>query len=192
MNKAIATTQPRRIHPKRFALWIAMASIIMLFAAFTSAIVVRQAAGNWQYFKLPDAFFFSTGFIIASSILVHGALISFKEGKETLYKALLLGSFFLGLAFIIAQYQGWMQLKEIGITLHGNVSGSFLLLVTGMHVLHVLGGICALLLATIKAFTTKFNITPKRILNLELTITYWHFVDVLWIYLLVFFITQQP
>lgn len=180
-----------RINPQKFALWLAMASIVMMFGAFTSAYLVKQAAGDWLEFRLPSVFYVNTVVIIASSITLHISVSSFKNGRESLYKAMLVASFVLGIAFVILQYIGWGQLFSTGVDLKGNVSGSFLYLITGVHALHVLGGIAAIIMAMLHAFTLKFNVTEKRINRFELVLHYWHFVDVLWVYLFVFLLVSK-
>ena len=180
-----------KIHPWRFALWVGCASIMMMFAAWSSAYVVRQAAGNWVEFKIPNMFFISTAVIVLSSITIQLSFINFKKGNEALYKSLLIASFLLGLTFVGLQYQGWTQLKNIGIPLTLNPSGDFFYVLTGFHAAHVLGGIAVLFVALSHAFGLKFQPTQKRQLRFELTLTYWHFVDFLWIYLLTFLILQS-
>jgi len=106
-----------KIHPKKFALLVACASIMMMFAALTSAYMVRKAGGNWLEFPMPSIFLVSTVVIVLSSITLHIAYISFKRGNEALYKGFLLGTFGLGIAFLILQYQGWLALSGIGIEL---------------------------------------------------------------------------
>lgn len=179
-----------KIHPKKFALWAACASIMMMFAAFTSAYIVRQAAGNWLEFRLPDIFYFNTLVILLSSVTLHSSYIAFKKGKQGLYKGLLGATFLLGLAFLVLQYQGWVTLSEIGVPLKTNPSGDFIYVISGVHAAHILGGIAALTVALITAFFMKFKVTPARKLRFEMTLTYWHFVDFLWVYLLVFFTLQ--
>jgi cytochrome c oxidase subunit 3 len=95
-------------------------------------------------------------------------------------------SLVLGLGFVTLQYLGWMQMYSVGIDLKGNPAGSFIYVITGVHALHIIGGIAAMLVALINAFTLKFNVTEKRKINFELTLQYWHFVDLLWVYLLIF------
>ncbi len=175
-----------KIHPLKFALWIGMASITMMFGAFTSAYVVRQSAGNWLEFELPHIFFLSTIVLLVSSLILHSSYKSFLSGKESKYKLLLLTSFVFGLAFLVLQYQGWMALFSIGIDLKGNPSGSFLYVLTGIHALHVLGGLAALVVGILTAYTRKYKVTERRKINFELTLQYWHFVDILWVYLLIF------
>ncbi len=179
-----------KIHPKKFALLVACASIMMMFAALTSAYMVRKAGGNWLEFPMPSIFLVSTVVIVLSSITLHIAYISFKRGNEALYKGFLLGTFGLGIAFLILQYQGWLALSGIGIELTTNPSGSFIYALSGIHAAHILGGITALIIALLHAFSLKYQATPTRILRLEMTMTYWHFVDILWVYLFIFFLIQ--
>ena len=180
-----------KIHPIKFALWLACGSIVMMFAAWTSAYVVRHAAGNWLEFKIPSIFFYNTIVIVLSSFTLQLSYINFKKGNQLPYKALLIATFVLGLAFIYIQYVGWNQLHNIGIPLTLNPSGDFLYVLTSMHAAHVLAGLAVILVAIIHAYMLPFKPTPKRQLRFELTLTFWHFVDLLWIYLLVFLSTQS-
>ena len=193
MNATVAMTDYRRnrIHPKKFALLIACASIMMMFAAFTSAYVVRQAAGNWLEFRLPDLFYFNTGVILLSSLSLHSSYLAFKRGNTRLYRLLLAGALVLGLAFLALQYQAWQALAAIGVELTTNPSGSFVYVISGVHAAHILGGIAVLILAALHAFVLPHRITPTRKLRFELTLIYWHFVDFLWVYLLLFFTFQS-
>lgn len=175
-----------RIHPLKFALWVGMASITMMFGAFTSAYVVRQAQGNWLEFSLPNIFFISTAVLLISSLTLHASYKAFTQSQESRYKYLLVTSLVLGSAFVILQYLGWMELYSVGIDLKGNPSGSFLYVITGVHALHIIGGIAAMMVGLLNAFTLKFKVTDKRKINFELTLQYWHFVDLLWLYLLIF------
>ena len=180
-----------RIHPHKFALWIAMASITMMFGAFTSAYIVKQAAGNWLEFPLPNVFFINTAIIILSSIALESSYRSFIKGKELMYKTYLLSGCFLGIIFVWLQYVGWNELYSIGIDLKGNPSGSFLYLITGVHAAHIIGGITAIIVALIHAFTLKFKVTENRKNRYSIVVQYWHFVDLLWVYLLIFFVLSN-
>lgn len=162
----------------------------MMFAAFTSAYIVRQAAGNWLEFRLPDVFFVNTAVILLSSITLHASYLAFKRGQEKAYRYLLLVSLLLGLTFIVLQYQGWQALQAIGVSLNTNPSGSFVYVISGVHAAHVLGGVAALGIALLHAFVLPFRVTEGRKLRFEMTLTYWHFVDILWVYLLLFFTLQ--
>lgn len=180
-----------KIHPKKLALWFGCASITMMFVAFTSAYIVRQAAGNWLEFRLPDIFFLNTLVILLSSITLHSSYLAFKSGKVKRYRGLLVISLILGLAFLAFQYQGWLALQAIGVELNTNPSGSFVYVISGVHAAHIIGGIGAIIVAIIQAFLLKYKVTPARKLRFELTLTYWHFVDFLWLYLLLFFVLQS-
>jgi cytochrome c oxidase subunit 3 len=188
----VAEQRVRRIHPKKFALWMAIVSMIMFFSAFTSAYIVRRAAGGWLSFPLPTEFFLSTAAILASSVAFYVSKKAYLQGNSKLFKTLFYTGFVLGFAFIALQYAGWQALYAMNIEIQTNQSSSFLYLITGAHVVHVLGGIAALVMTMIGVIRGKYNVPmPKRTLKLELVYTYWHFVDILWVYLLVFFLIQQ-
>lgn len=180
-----------KIHPKKFALLVSCASLVMLFAALTSAYVVRKAAGNWLEFPLPSVFWFSTIILIISSFTLHFSYNSFLSGNAVVYRGLLLLSFLLGIFFIYLQYQGWNALVNIGVELGTNPSGSFLYVLSALHAAHILGGLAALFIAILHAFILPYEVTEKRKLRFEMTQIYWHFVDLLWIYLIVFLWLQQ-
>jgi cytochrome c oxidase subunit III len=192
MNLAITEQQTRnKIHPHKFALYVACASITMMFMAWTSAYVVRQAAGNWLEFRLPNTFFINTAVLLLSSVTLHLSYVFFKKEIEGLYKGLLVVSLLLGLSFLVLQYQGWLQLNGIGVAIDGNPAGSFIYVFTGFHGLHILGGLAAIFVAIFHAFALKFKPTPKRKLRFELTLTIWHFLDFLWLYIITFIVLQS-
>jgi cytochrome c oxidase subunit III len=180
-----------KIHPQIFALLAACGSIMMMFAAWSSAYLVRKAAGNWLEFQLPSVFMFSTAVILLSSLTLHGSYRAFLQGKETPYRFLLAASLVLGLVFLVCQYQGWTALQRMGIEIGTNPSGSFVYVLSYVHAAHIVGGIAALTVACLHAFALKLQATPKRKLRFELTLIYWHFVDLLWVYLFLFFLSQQ-
>ena len=190
INDPIQRSSRSKIHPHKFALYVACASMLMLFAAFTSAVIVRQAAGNWQEFQLPDIFYTNTAIILLSSITLQASYYFFNKGQTSLYRGLMVLTFFLGFGFIFFQYQGWLALNEIGIFLDGNPSGSFVYVISGMHAAHVLGGIGALTVALLHAFILPHKATAKRKVRFELVLTFWHFLGFLWVYLLGFFTLQ--
>lgn len=181
-----SSTKHERIHPHVFALWVSFGSILMMFIALTSAYIVKQSAGNWLEFIIPNSFYLSTAVILFSSITLHIAYNSFKKGKELLYKSLLVVTLILAFVFLVLQYQGWMILFEGGVDMKGNPSGAFFYLLTGLHAAHILGGIAALIVAVLHAFTLPFKPSEKRRVRFSLVLQYWHFVDILWIYLFTF------
>ncbi len=174
----------QKLHPHKFTLWVAIASILMMFAGLTSAYIVKRNQANWQTFDLPIAFWFSTISVVLSSFTMWLALKSFKERQMSRYRFLMLVTMILGAAFIGLQIIGFQQLWHKGITLQGNVSYSFLYVIVGLHALHVLGGVIALIVMSLLAFSSKkrnYSSVPVELMN-----TYWHFVDILWLYLLLF------
>ncbi len=180
-----------KIHPHKFALMVSCASIVMMFAALTSAYIVRHAQGNWLEFKLPNMFLYSTLVILLSSVTLQGSYIFFIKEKEQAYKSLLTLTFLLGLSFLFLQYQGWLALFNIGVEFNGNPSGSFVYVISGLHAMHILAGIAVLFVALVHAFSLNFKVTIIRKRRLELTLIFWHFIGFLWIYLFLFFQLQQ-
>ncbi|MEO5984693.1 MAG: heme-copper oxidase subunit III [Ferruginibacter sp.] len=181
---AIAMTTKNKIHPHKFTLWVGIGSILMMFAGLTSAYIVKRNQANWITFDLPAAFWYSTAAIIGSSVTITLALKAFKQRTMYLYRRLVIGTVLLGIVFICFQVLGFTQLWERGLTLQSNVSISFLYVIVGLHALHVVGGVIALIVLSLQAFSSKtrnYSAVPVEIVS-----TYWHFVDILWIYLLIF------
>ena len=180
----VAMEQRKKIHPHKFTLWVGIGSLLMMFAGLTSAYIVKRNQANWQTFDLPQFFWYSTVAIILSSATIYLAEKAFKQREMRKYRSLLMATVILGVLFIVLQVLGFEQLWTKGITLQGSVSYSFLYVIIIMHAAHVVGGLIALLLLFAKAFSSKtrnYNIVP-----VELVSTFWHFVDLLWIYLLIF------
>lgn len=180
-----------KVHPKKMALWVGIVSLVMMFTALTSAYIVRRAAGNWLEFDIPPIFYINTLVIIVSSLTLHVAYKAFQREAEGRYKLMLLLSFLLGTAFVVLQWVGWQQMEAQGLGIKVNPSASFVYALSGLHAAHVIGGVAILGLALVMAFARKLKNTPVRKLRLELTMTYWHFVDVLWIYLIIFLSLQR-
>lgn len=177
-----------RIHPHKFTMWVAMGSIVMMFAGLTSAYVVKRSQTNWLEFDLPLVFWISTAVILISSLTVHLSLKAFKAREMQRYRMLITLTAVLGVAFSILQFVGFDTLHKNGIQFFGagsNPSASFLGIITGLHVVHVLGGVIALLVIFFRAFSVKNKVYTS--VPIEIVATYWHFVDLLWIYLFVFF-----
>lgn len=180
----VAKEQRNRIHPHKFTLWVGIGSIVMMFAGLTSAYIVKRNQANWITFDLPVAFWYSTAVILLSSICLYLASNAFKQRAMSRYRNLMLATLVLGVLFIVFQVMGFKALWHTGITLTASVSYSFLYVIVGLHAAHVLGGIIALMIMSLKAYSIKtrnYSMVP-----VELISTYWHFVDILWIYLLIF------
>jgi|SRR5215218_6829427 len=182
----IVSTPQKKIHPHKFTLWIAMASIIMMFAGLTSAYIVKSNTPNWETIDTPQLFIYSTLCLLASSLTVQLALRAFKQRDMGRYRALLITTAVLGLAFVVLQYFGFRWMWAHGVSFKGAGQGQFLYVIVGLHALHVIGGIVALVIMGIQAYfgsRRNYNSIP-----VEVAATYWHFVDALWLYLLVFLV----
>ena len=178
--------QRKKIHPHKFTLWVGIGSIIMMFAGLTSAYIVKRNQINWVSYDLPKAFWYSTIVIVVSSITIQQAVKAFKERAMANYRKLVLITMVLGVLFLFLQTIGFIHFWESGMTLQKNVSFSFLYVIVGLHALHIAGGIIALMIMSLKSFSKKKRVYTS--IPIELMSTYWHFVDILWVYLLVFLI----
>lgn len=188
----LMSVQRKKIHPHKFTLWIALGSIIMMFAGLTSAYIVKRDLPGWAPVVLPKIFWYSTVVILASSFTMQMALKAFKERTMSRYRTLITITALLGMGFIVLQTLGYLSLEANGIKMVGrgsNASHSFLLAIGGLHALHVLGGVIALLVIFFRAFS--MNSRNYSSVPVEVVSTYWHFVDILWIYLFVFFNWMQ-
>lgn len=168
-------------------LWISMISMAMIFAGLTSAFVVRKAEGNWLDFDFPIWFYISTAAILLSSLTMHWAKKNIKiDDSEKAYKGLIY-TLVLGLIFALSQYLTWQMLYKNGVYFTGpgsNASGSFLYVITLMHLFHLFGGIFALGFTAVKMKLGKYSSTDH--LGVELCAIFWHFLDFLWLYLFLF------
>ena len=157
-------------------LWIGIGSICMFFAGLTSAVIVRRAEGNWLEFALPNWFLFSTITIILSSISLVIASSLIKKNKQP--TAYIITTFLLSMVFVYFQFKGWQELTLQGVYLTGegsNVAGSFLYVLTLAHLVHLVGGIIALIFAIY--FSLKKIYSTDNMLSFKLISTYWHFLE---------------
>ena len=177
------------IPSQKIFLWIAIGSMIMLFAGLTSAYMVRQAEGNWVHFELPKLFYLSTTLIILSSASMQWAAYSVKKDQRGNLLSGLIVTLGLGLAFSFSQFLGWSKLVDEKIFFVGNPSGSFLYVLTGLHLAHLAGGLIYLLVIITKSIRGKYN--SENNLPVQLCTTYWHFLDILWVYLFVFLLAMK-
>jgi cytochrome c oxidase subunit 3 len=169
-------------------LWVSMISMVMFFAGLTSAYVISMKRDDWVSFDLPQAFYTSTILIVASSITLFLSQRFLKQDKRQLSLILVVVSLLLGLGFVWQQYVGFNQLKSIGLYFTGpesTVSTSFIIGITFLHVLHLLAGVIVLFVVIYNHFKYKYK--PEDMLGFELGAIFWHFVDILWIYLFFFF-----
>lgn len=168
-------------------LWFAIISIVMFFTGLTSAVVVSQGGGGFIKIELPFAFTMSTVIIIISSVAYQFGLISIKKGNIGIAKISVLTTLILGFLFIYTQFLGWQNLYENGIIAVGSQStqeSSYLYLLTALHIAHLIGGLISLMVVLIKTIKEKYNI--NNYLGVQISITYWHFLGGLWVYLFLF------
>jgi cytochrome c oxidase subunit 3 len=184
----VLSDQKRKIHPHKFTLWVAIGSILMMFAGLTSAFIVKRSQANWIMLNIPLIFWYSTVAILTSSVAVQLSLKALKQRNMVGYRRWLVITAVLGIVFLVLQIIGFIQFGDQEIKLIGagsNASYSFLLAISGLHGLHVLGGVITLIVIAIRAVSiSKRNYSS---VPLEIAATYWHFVDALWIYLFIFF-----
>ena len=178
----------KKIHPHKFTLWVAIASILMMFAGLTSAFIVKSNLAGWQDIQMPKVFLVSTVVIILSSLMIQMSLRSFRQREMKNYRMLMGLTVLLGTAFVVLQWMGFKELwDQQNITFKGvSGAGQFLYVIFGLHALHVIGGVVTLMILFGKSFFGKTKTYSS--IPVEVAATYWHFVDILWIYLLIFFI----
>ncbi len=172
----------------RTGVWIGIAAITMSFAAYTSALIVRQGATpDWQHFKLPPILYLNTVLLLASSgTLERGRRLMLKEApwrtaSASRGPAWLLLTLVLGLLFIAGQVVAWRDLAAQGLFLNTNPSSAFFYVFTALHALHLLGGVTALGYVLVRLYG---SVASPPLSALDATSLYWHFMDVLWLYLL--------
>jgi cytochrome c oxidase subunit 3 len=173
--------------PKKFILWLFLVSIIMLFASQSSAYLVRRAEGNWLEFEMPKIFWYSTAVLLISSMAMQWAYFSAKKDQFKQLKIAISITFVLGLLFLWMQFEGWKQLVDMNVYFVGNPSGSFFYVFTGLHGFHIITGLIVLVTALTAAF--RLNVHSKNLRRIQICTTYWHFLDILWLYLFVFLLT---
>lgn len=190
----MTTTMTTEEHKARAArsykllLLFAMISMIMMFAGLTSAFVVSKSRVDWlKDFQLPSAFFYSTAVIIACSLTFHLAKKAIQKDNQKATTSFLFATLALGVLFVILQFVGFGQIVANGYYFTGaesSITTTFLYIVTVVHLLHLAGGLIALLIIIYNQLKNKYNSTQT--LGIELGAMYWHFLDLLWVYLFLF------
>jgi cytochrome c oxidase subunit III len=185
-NGDLRVTQDYSPPPSSTAIWVVLFAITMMFAAFTSALIVQKGSSlDWQGFPLPPVLYFNTLLLIASSITLEvarrriaGFMGGLRAQNESPARWLYI-TLFLGLLFVGGQYVAWSQLRADGLYLATNPSSSFFYLLTVTHAIHVLGGLGGLIYVI-----HKLRASVLRRNQLVATARYWHFMGILWLYLL--------
>ena len=180
--------QSRTARSYKLLLLFAMISMTMMFAGLTSAFVVSKSRADWlKDFQLPSAFYFSTALIIGCSLTFHLAKKAIQKNNQTATTTFLLATLALGIGFVILQFVGFGQIVANGYYFTGaesSITTTFLYIVTVVHLVHLAGGLISLLIIIYNHFKQKYNSTQT--LGIELGAMYWHFLDLLWVYLFLF------
>ncbi len=188
MDLTESTQKEKNNRAKKMMLWFGIASLLMAFAGWTSAYIVSGTREDWvKDIELPSAFFLSTIAIITSSLTYVLAVKALKTGKPGFCTFWLLVTLCLGIFFIILQFNGFSQMIGMGHYFTGptsNIKTSYIFLIAAVHILHVVAGLISLLVVLFNQSKNKYG--PTEMLGLELGATFWHFLDFLWVYLILF------
>jgi cytochrome c oxidase subunit III len=189
-------TRPRE--PYQFMLYLGLGGSGLLFLMFSVLYTLRKGTPGWVSFELPTIFWISTLLIIASSATLHFANQAFRHDKFKAYRWQLAMTLDFGILFAITQFMGWRTMMNEGIVMSKSTSGAFLYIISGLHLLHVAGGLFflgLLLFQAIKRTTYVdsfiYSVNPPNQLRLRLVTKYWHYVDALWVFLFLFFLLHQ-
>lgn len=188
MDLTQGTTEEKNRRAKKMMLWFGIISLIMSFAGWTSAFLVSRTRPDWLHdFQLPNSFIISTILIIVSSLSIILAKKALKKENRQATTLWLMVTLVLGIAFIINQFIGFKQIIDLGYNFTGptsNVTMSYIYLIAMVHILHVVAGLITLLVVIYNHFKQKY--TASNMLGFELASTFWHFIDILWVYLFLF------
>ncbi|MDN5202838.1 cytochrome c oxidase subunit 3 [Fulvivirgaceae bacterium BMA10] len=181
--------RPLSMHPQRFALWLFIVSIVMIFAAMTSAYIVKKSDGDWVDIILPQSFWLNTIVLVASSVTMHMAYIAAKRNNLNLVKIAMTITTILGLSFLVGQYVSWGELAAMDVHFEGKPAGSFIYVFTGLHGFHLISGVVFLIIVLVATF--RFKVHSKSMNLIGMCATYWHFLDGLWVYLFIFLLLNH-
>lgn len=188
----------KRREPFRFMIWLGIASSILVFTMLLVAYIVRRTGSDWADIKLPNVFLVSTGVILLSSFTLNNAVQAFRHERFSSYRTNLGTTLVLGTLFMLLQGWGWRQMIQAGITLESNPAGSFIYIISGIHLLHILIGLIFLAIMLVEALRRRpyidsfvYSVNPPNRLKIRLITLYWHFVDILWFGLFIFLLIHQ-
>lgn len=188
MDLTQGTTEEKIGRAKKMMLWFGIASMVMMFAGLTSAYVVSKSRPDWiTDFQLPASLYWSTLVIVISSLTFIFAKKSIAEGNRKNATLSLLATLGLGIAFVFFQLEGFSEIISSGYYFTGSestVTTSFIYVLVLAHLVHLAVGLIVLLVVIYNHFKQRYK--PGQMLGIELGATFWHFLDVLWVYLFVF------
>jgi cytochrome c oxidase subunit 3 len=185
----------KRREPFGFMLWLGVAGSSLLFVSIFITCLIKISGTNGHFIALPDMFWLSTLVILFSSILLHEANLAFRQERFLHYRLFLGATLTLGITFMLLQASGWLEMIENGFFLNQSTAISFVYLLTGLHLLHILAGVIYLGIIFQKAMKNRtyvdafvYSVNPPNILRLKLITRYWHFVDALWLVVFLFMV----
>ena len=188
MDLTQGSSQQKNKRAKKMMLWFGIVSLIMSFGGLTSAFIVSSSREDWlNDFELPNSFFISTIIIAFSSLVFIASKKALVKEKYLLSQSLVLGVFVLGLAFIYNQFLGFNDLIISGYNFTGptsNITMSYIYIIAVAHILHVIAGLISLAVVIVNHFKKQY--TPASKLGFDIASTFWHFIDLLWVYLFLF------
>ena len=188
-DRTSVTPEEKQDRARKMMLWFGIASLIMTFAGWTSAYIVSSSREDWMTdFRLPPSFWISTGILLASSLtymLAVNAVRREKAQAATIWLGVTLAA---GLLFVYSQFRGFSEMIGYGYYFTGptsNITLSFVFLIAAVHIAHVAAGLISLVVVLVNQVRGRYG--PGRMLGIELGATFWHFLDLLWLYLILFF-----
>ncbi len=188
MDLTEGSIEQKNRRAKKMMLWFGIVSLIMGFAGWTSAYIVSSKRDDWiSDLELPQAFFISTAIIILSSVTYFMAKLAVGRNNQKQGTLFLLATLVLGISFIALQFVGFSQMLENGYYFTGPTSSikmSYVFLIAAVHIVHLIAGLISLLVVLAQQLKGKYM--PGNMLGLELGATFWHFLDFLWVYLILF------
>lgn len=185
ISQAEESKMPLAMNPKKFILWLFLVSIVMMFAAWTSAYIVAQSEGIGRAVPMPSLFTITTILLLVSSVSMHLAYRAAKKDNLLQVKIFSGLTLILGVAFLVGQLSGFEQLVASKVYfVGGNAIDSFTYVLPFVHGVHIIAGLAFLVILLVKAF--RYKVHSKNMLSMEMCSTFWHFLDGLWLYLFLF------
>ncbi|MCH2490204.1 MAG: cytochrome c oxidase subunit 3 [Flavobacteriales bacterium] len=189
MDYTEGTQEKKTNRAKKMMLWFGIISLSMSFAGLTSAYVISKERPDWLTdFEIPMAFYISLAVIVLSSLTIHLAKTNIKKENNAAGMWLLVATLILGSVFVYLQFLGFSQIIANGYYFTGSestITTSFIYLVVLMHMAHIAAGLISIMVVIYNHYKLKYS--NGKTLGVELAATFWHFVDILWIYLFLFF-----
>ena len=175
---------------KKLLLLFAMISMVMMFGGLTSAVIVSASREDWlKDMTMPKSFYISTLIILIGSVTYHLAVTFIKKNDRTKTSLMLWISLALAFLFTFFQLEGFKEIINQGYFFVGpgsNVRSTFIYVIAGLHIIHLFGGVIATLIIIFKHYKRSYN--NVQYVGIELGAIYWHFLDILWILLFLFFL----